>query len=103
MAPETLAEAERLLLGGASRDAVCEALGVGRKALERAFRKAHGLPPDRWRRQVQGVVPRPSGADVSFRLSPSDRAELGRRAESAGVSPSELARTLLLEALDRGR
>jgi len=82
---------------------VYEALRVSRKALERAFRKAHGLPPDRWRRQVQGVVPRPSGADVSFRLSPGDRAELGRRAEAAGVSPSEFARTLLLEALDRGR
>lgn len=103
MAPETLAEAERLLLGGASRDAVCEALGVGRKALERAFKKAHGMPPERWRRQVQGVTRRPSGPDVAFRLSPSDRAELGRRAEAAGVSPSELARTLVLEALDRGR
>lgn len=103
MAPETLAEAERMLLGGASRGTVCEALGVGRKALERAFRKAHGMPPDRWRRQVQGVVPRPSGADVSFRLSPGDRAELGRRADAAGVSPSEFARTLVREALDRVR
>lgn len=92
-----------MLLAGVSRDAVCEALSIGRKALERAWRRAHGMPPDRWRRQVQGVVPRPSGADVSFRLSPGDRAELRRRAEAAGVSPSEFARTLLLEALDRGR
>jgi len=103
MAPETLAEAERLLLGGASRDAVCEALQVGRKALERAFKKAHGMPPDRWRRQVQGVEPRPSRPDVAFRLSPGDRAELARRAEAAGVSPSEFARSLVREGLARGR
>ena len=103
MTPEDLNRAQVAILSGASLDAVCEALGVGRKALERAFRRAHGMPPDRWRRQVQGVAPRRFGADVSFRLSPGDRAELHRRAEAAGVSPSELARTLLLEALDRGR
>lgn len=103
MAPETLAEAERLVLAMTALGDVCEALGVNRKALERAFRKAHGMPPDRWRRQVQGVVPRPSGADVSFRLSPGDRAELHRRAKAAGVSPSELARALVLEALAWGR
>lgn len=103
MTPEDLLRAQDALLAGASLEAVCEAVGVNRKALERAWRKTHGMSPDRWRRQVQGVVSRPSGADVSFRLSPGDRTELGRRAEAAGVSPSELARTLLLEALDRGR
>lgn len=103
MTPEDLLRAQDALLAGASRDAVCEALGVNPKALERAFRKAVGMPPDRWRRQVQGVVSRTRGADVSFRLSPGDRAELARRADAANVSPSELARALVLEALAWGR
>lgn len=102
MTPAGLAEAERLILGGVALDAVCAFVGVSRKALERTWRKAHGMSPARWRRQVQGVKPRPSRPDVAFRLAPEPRAELARRAEAAGVSLSEAARTLVLEALARG-
>lgn len=103
MTPEALGRAEVAILGGASLDAVCEAVGASRKALERAWRKAHGVSPGRWRRQVLGIARCSSRPDVAFRLSPLAAAELARRAEAAGVSASEYARTLVLEALGRGR
>lgn len=101
MAPETRAEAERLILRGDDLDAVAEAVGVTRRTLERAFRAAHGVGPGRWRkdqiRAAAGIVKEPP--PVSFRPSAADRAALGRVAKRDGVSLGEWARIAVAQAL----
>lgn len=100
MAPEHLIEAERLIRKGADLGAVCEALGITRRTLERAWRAEHGASPARWRREH---APRPAvGAGpspvVAFRFA--RWAELAAVAEAAGVTPEQWARVALEAALD---
>lgn len=100
MAPEHLAEAERLIRKGADLGAVCEALGVTRRTLERCWRAEHGASPARWRREHAPpvAVAGPSPV-VAFRFS--RWAELAAVAESAKVTPERWARAALEAALDR--
>lgn len=101
MAPEHLAEAERLIRKGADLGVVCKTLGVTRRTLERCWRAKHGASPARWRREhaprpaVVGVGPSPV---VAFRFA--RWAELAAVAESSGVTPEQWARTALEAALD---
>lgn len=99
MAPEQLAEAERLLRSGADLDAVCAAVGVERRTLEREWPKTYGTTPGRWRRE-QGLGPEPAGVSPvrAFRL---DDPRLDKAAREDGVSPGEWARNAVLRALDR--
>lgn len=99
MAPEHLAEAERLIRNGADLGAVCEALGVTRRTLERCWRAEHGASPARWRREhapraaVAGASP-----VVAFRFA--RWAELAAVASAVGVTPEQWARAALEAVLD---
>lgn len=101
MAPDQLREAERLIRKGADLGAVCEALGVTRRTLERCWRAEHGASPARWRREH---VPRTTGVGsgpspvVAFRFV--RWAELAAVAEDAGVTPEQWARAALEAVLD---
>ena len=103
MAPEQVREAERLLLGGASLDAVCEAVGVTRRTLERAFKAAHGerVGPARWLRLQRGDAGGGSAPLVSFRFERAE--ELADAARAARCSSAEWARRAVLAALDGRR
>lgn len=98
MKPELVAEAERLIREGADLGAVCEALGVTRRTLERCWRAEHGASPARWRREH---APRTKGVGspvVAFRFA--RWAELAAVAESVGVTPERWARAALEAVLD---
>lgn len=98
MTPETLAEAERLIRAGTDLGAVCEALGVTRRTLERCWRAAHGSSPARWRREH---APRTAGTGspvVAFRFA--RWAELAAVAGAVGVTPEHWARAALEAVLD---
>jgi hypothetical protein len=101
VAPEQFAEAERLIQKGADLRAVCEALGVTRRTLERCWRAVHGASPARWRREHAPRLGTSAGPSpvVAFRFS--RWAELAAVAESAKVTPERWARAALEAALDR--
>lgn len=101
MAPDTLAEAERLILADRDLEAVCEALGCTRRTLERAFVAAHGTTPARWRRAQRGgcattAAPLPP---VFFRLPDDLRRELRAVAEADGVGDNAWCQALAASAL----
>lgn len=101
MAPEHLAEAERLIRKGADLGAVCEALGVTRRTLERCWRAEYGASPARWRREYAPRAVAAGGGPspvVAFRFA--RWAELAAVAESVGVTPEQWARAALEAALD---
>lgn len=101
MAPETLAEAERLILRGDGLDTVCEALGCTRRTLERAFVAAHGTTPARWRKAQRGaseVLP-----PVFFRLPHALRRELEEAAAADGTSANAWVQALVVRALEARR
>lgn len=101
MAPELLAEAERLLRSGADLDAVCSAVGVCRRTLERNWRETHGVTLGRWRRENGlGPIPAEVSPVVSFRLRPSAHAALCSAASAAGQSPGDWAKGAVLRELD---
>lgn len=100
MAPEQLSEAERLIRKGADLGAVCEALGVTRRTLERAWKAKHGVTPARWRREH---APRPTANAgpspvVAFRFARWP--ELAAVAGADGMTPEQWARAALSAALD---
>lgn len=97
MAPEQLAEAERLIRGDADLDAVCERLGVTRRTLERAFKASHGVTPARWRRAQRGAGE--ALPPVFFRLPDDLRRELRAIAESDGVGDNAWVQALAAEAI----
>lgn len=103
MAPETLAEAERLILRSDDLDAVCDALGCTRRTLERAFVAAHGTTPARWRRAQRGGSAAGEGNPVvAFRLAECD--QLAIVAAADGMAPSEWAKAAVRRALaDRSK
>lgn len=97
MAPEQLAEAERLIRSGADLDAVCAAVGVERRTLEREWRRVHGTTPGRWRRERMPREAAPS--PVIFRLPRAVRADLDALAAEDGVEPNAWARTAVERAI----
>lgn len=101
MTPADLDRAKAALLGGASLDAVCEALGCSRRTLEREWRAATGLTPERWRREHAPPEEAAETGPVSFRLP--EFGELQAAAEAEGVSPHEWARRAVQRALSRRR
>jgi methylphosphotriester-DNA--protein-cysteine methyltransferase len=102
MAPETLAEAERLILRGDDLDAVAEAVGVARRTLERAFVAAHGLTPARWRKAQRGEAAEEGNPVVAFRLAECDQLAIAAAAD--GMEPSAWAKAAVRRALaDRGK
>lgn len=98
MTPEHLDEAERLIRSGADLGAVCEALGVTRRTLERCWRAEHGTSPARWRREHAPRVTGSGSPVVAFRFA--RWAELAAVAESVGVTPEHWARAALEAVLD---
>lgn len=101
MAPEALAEAERLILRGDDLDAVCEALGCTRRTLERAFVAAHGTTPVRWRKAQRGEAAGEGNPVVAFRLAECDQLAIVAAADE--MTPSEWAKAAVLRALAADR
>lgn len=96
MAPEQLAEAERLIRSGAGLDAACAAVCVCKRTLERAWMSKHGTTPARWRREVAPLDSATSPV-VAFRLP--EHADLVAAASADGVEPNAWAREAVRRAL----
>jgi methylphosphotriester-DNA--protein-cysteine methyltransferase len=102
VAPETLAEAERLILRGDDLDAVAEAVGVTRRTLERAFVTTHETTPARWRKAQRGEAAGEGNPVVAFRLAECDQLAIAAAAD--GMEPSAWAKAAVQRALaDRGK
>ena len=105
MTPEDVIKAQGLILRGFGLDAVCDALGCTRRTLERAFVAAHGTTPARWAKQqtraAAGIVSGGASRVVAFRLA--SYSTLAEAAAAEGVTPSELAKSFVLDALSRLR
>lgn len=101
MAPETLAEAEHLILRGDDLDAVTDAVGVTRRTLERAFKAAHGMTPAKWRKAQRGAGE--SLPPVFFRLPADLRRELRAIAEADGVGDNAWVQSLAVAAIKARR